>query len=123
LGIEIKRIPKIKRIDKNLKKSVAEDIDAHLKHDMNHLAYNQIKTVRNYTMLPYINLLTLYDQVVYCEKNNIKGDFVECGVWKGGSSGLMALANLEHGKQKDIFICSMCLMISVNPIQKKTEKI
>ena len=30
-------------------------------------------------------MLSLIDAVEYIEKNKIKGDFVECGVWKGGS--------------------------------------
>ena len=47
-------------------------------------------------MMPYFNLAILYEQAVFFEKNNIEGDFVECGVWKGGSVGLMALANLKH---------------------------
>ncbi|MBN2396280.1 MAG: class I SAM-dependent methyltransferase [Candidatus Atribacteria bacterium] len=48
-------------------------------------------------MLPYQNLVTLYEQVVFCEKNKIEGDYVECGVWKDGAVGLMALANLKYG--------------------------
>ena len=44
-------------------------------------------------MMPRVNLQTLYEQAVYCEKNGIEGDFVECGVWKGGAVGMMALAN------------------------------
>ncbi len=56
-----------------------------------------IKIVRKQTMLPYINLLTLYEQVRYLEINNIYGDFVECGVWKGGAVALMALTNLKYG--------------------------
>jgi hypothetical protein len=59
-----------------------------------------IKIVRAYTMLPYIRLLTLYQHIVHCERNGIEGSFVECGVWKGGSVGLMALANLKHGRQR-----------------------
>lgn len=49
-------------------------------------------------MMPLVNLQTLFEQAIYCEKNNIEGDFVECGVWKGGAVGMMALANLQYGK-------------------------
>ncbi|MBL0026761.1 MAG: hypothetical protein IPO98_18030 [Saprospiraceae bacterium] len=48
-------------------------------------------------MLTPLNLLTLFEQAVYCEKKNIEGAFVECGVWKGGAVGIMAKANLEYG--------------------------
>lgn len=36
-------------------------------------------------------MFSLYTSTEYVLKNNIKGDFVECGVWKGGSSLLIAL--------------------------------
>lgn len=55
-----------------------------------------IEVVRRNTMVAHIGLVSLYDQVLFCETHGIAGDFVECGVWKGGSVGLMALANLEH---------------------------
>lgn len=52
----------------------------------------------DYSMMPRINLQTLFEQAVYCEKKNIGGDFVECGVWKGGAVGIMAIANKQFGK-------------------------
>ena len=33
----------------------------------------------------------------YIFKNNLPGDFVECGVWKGGSSMMIALMLKKHG--------------------------
>lgn len=51
--------------------------------------------IKNNTMLSKKRLVTLYQQVAYCEANKIPGAFVECGVWKGGSVGMMALANLK----------------------------
>jgi O-methyltransferase len=35
-------------------------------------------------------MYSLYQSVQYVIKNNIPGDFVECGVWKGGSAMLIA---------------------------------
>jgi hypothetical protein len=63
--------------------------------DLENDANRFVKVVRAHTMLPYQRLVTLYQQAVYCEKQNIPGSFVECGVWKGGAVGLMALANLH----------------------------
>ena len=59
-----------------------------------------IARVADSTMVPIRRLITLYQQVRYCEEAAIPGSFVECGVWKGGSVGLMALANLQHGRQR-----------------------
>ncbi len=56
-----------------------------------------IGRVRANTMLPHSRLVSLHRQVQSCEKRNLRGAFVECGTWKGGAVGLMALANLRHG--------------------------
>ena len=89
-----------------VKKSAEKDLKKTLKYDYGHEAFEQIKIIRPYSMVPYLNLVTLYEQVVFFEKNQIEGDFVECGVWKGGSIGLMALANLKHStiRRKHSFI-------------------
>ena len=45
--------------------------------------------------------LSLYEAINYVFKNNIEGDFVECGVYKGGSSMMMAhLINKTSSKKK-----------------------
>lgn len=58
-----------------------------------------ISTVKPYTMLSQERLLSLFTQVEYCEKAGIPGCYVECGVWKGGSVGLMALTNMKYSTQ------------------------
>ncbi len=59
-----------------------------------------IAVVRPYTMCHDATLITLFRQVVHCEKYDIPGALVECGVWKGGAAGLMARANLACGKER-----------------------
>lgn len=44
-----------------------------------------IKTVKPYTMTGNERLYQLIYCVKYLVENNISGDFVECGVWRGGS--------------------------------------
>jgi len=88
------------KLKKSKTKSIDKDAQKTLKFDYAEEAYEQIKVIRSYSMLPYVNLLTLYEQVVFFERNHIEGDFVECGVWKGGSVGLMALANLKHSNTR-----------------------
>jgi O-methyltransferase len=90
LGLQIRRV-------KTSKISFHIDINRNIGYEFENEANEAIKIVRKNTMLPYVNLVTLYEQVFYCEKNKIEGDFVECGVWNGGAVGLMGLANLKHG--------------------------
>lgn len=45
---------------------------------------------KKYTMTSKERMYALYKSVEYIVKNNIPGNFVECGVWKGGSSMLIA---------------------------------
>ena len=56
--------------------------------------------VKNNTMVPYEGLISLWDQVRYCEIIGMNGALVECGTWKGGAVGLMALANLHYGESR-----------------------
>lgn len=51
--------------------------------------------VKPFTMTSLERGYALYKAVEYICMNRIPGDFVECGVWKGGSTMLMALSLLE----------------------------
>ena len=53
-------------------------------YDFEHNAKEAIAVILQNTMVSFEPLITLYQQVRHCELNNIIGDFVECGVWKGG---------------------------------------
>ncbi|WP_103257651.1 TylF/MycF/NovP-related O-methyltransferase [Tabrizicola aquatica] len=55
-----------------------------------------IPRVRDRTMIAHPALLSLWAQVRHCEVAGLPGAFVECGVWKGGAAGLMALANQAY---------------------------
>ncbi len=55
------------------------------------------RKVKDYTLVPLERCYTLYQAVKYIIKNNITGDLVECGVWKGGSCMLMGYTLLEAG--------------------------
>ncbi len=46
--------------------------------------------VRQFTMVAEASLVDLALQVKYLLVSNIPGDFVECGVWRGGAAFLMA---------------------------------
>ncbi len=68
-----------------------QDIDADKDFQQ---AYAKIKA---YTMVEPERCYALYHAVRYIIRNGIRGDFVECGVWKGGSVMLIAYALLEAG--------------------------
>jgi O-methyltransferase len=50
---------------------------------------------RPYTMTSMQRGLALFRAVRYLCENNIAGDFIECGVWRGGSS-MIAMLSLRH---------------------------
>lgn len=53
-----------------------------------------------YTMLTYPRLAKLYEIAKTLESEKLQGNFVECGVWKGGSAGIVA----DVGKNRDIWL-------------------
>jgi O-methyltransferase len=76
------------------------NIDERLGYELEDEATECIRLVKGNTMLSKRRLVTLYQQVAYCEKFSIPGALVECGVWKGGGAGLMALANLRNSLER-----------------------
>jgi hypothetical protein len=90
-GLEVKR--------KNVLE-VLNDEQSFQGYDYGLEAKDAIRIVQGNTMMAPLNLLTLFEQAVYCEKMNIEGAYVECGVWKGGAVGIMAKANLQFGKAR-----------------------
>jgi O-methyltransferase len=56
-----------------------------------------IKQVSEYTMTSNERMFALYKAVQYIVKADIKGDFVEAGVWRGGSAMIVILALKELG--------------------------
>jgi O-methyltransferase len=56
-----------------------------------------IEKVRPYTMTSNERLFGLIEAVKYVIQHNIPGDFVECGVWKGGSMMAIAETLLQLG--------------------------
>ncbi len=69
-------------------------------YDLEREAREAIAQVADHTMVSFEKLVPLYQQAAYCEEAGLAGAFVECGVWKGGCVGIMALANLKYGKAR-----------------------
>jgi predicted O-methyltransferase YrrM len=59
-----------------------------------HEAYEQ---ARQFTMTSPERMHALYQAARYVARRGLKGDYVECGVWRGGSSMMAALGFLAEG--------------------------
>lgn len=58
-----------------------------------------------YTMVPPDRSFALYGAVKYLSENNVAGDIVECGVWRGGQTMLASFILLENGdSDRDIWL-------------------
>lgn len=64
----------------------------HILKDMEPAFLEIYQKCRPYTMTSPERMYALYKAIQYIVRNNIPGDIVECGVWKGGSSMLAALS-------------------------------
>ncbi len=64
-----------------------------------------VSFVRDFTMTPDIRVLNVIRSIEHIEVNNIAGDFVECGVWRGGASMAGMLASLRCGNmERDFYL-------------------
>lgn len=63
-----------------------------------------VERVRPYTMTREERILGLKRAVRYACRYNIPGDFVECGVWKGGSSMVAAIEFQACGDQRNLYL-------------------
>ena len=71
--------------------------------EFNNDEINLIKSIEDYTMtgrIRVISLLNLYKDVI---NRNIEGDFVECGVWRGGNLILIQKLNELYKQERVIF--------------------
>ncbi|HXI68945.1 MAG TPA: TylF/MycF/NovP-related O-methyltransferase [Verrucomicrobiae bacterium] len=72
---------------------------------------------KRYTMTTPIRCRRLWDSCKTVLEGNVPGCFVECGVWKGGSSGIMALAIKNAGQERNLH-----LFDSFEGLPEPTEK-
>jgi hypothetical protein len=59
---------------------------------------------RRYTMTTPVRCRRLWDSCKQVLDANVPGGFVECGVWKGGSSAIMALAIKNSGQKRHLHL-------------------
>lgn len=54
---------------------------------------------RGYSMLSYARLSALYEIGSWLERRRVRGSFVECGVWNGGSSAVLGSVARRSGER------------------------
>jgi O-methyltransferase len=72
------------------------NLDKEFPSDFSDDEKKNIGAVRSKTMTSLERLVSLSRSIDYLVANKIKGDFVECGVWKGGSMMLAASRLIQH---------------------------
>ena len=100
--VKIKKLIK-KRILKSLNVDIKKSIEIN-NSDFSSFEKEVIKKTSSYTMTGSERIVSLIRAVDYIIENNIKGDIVECGVWKGGSIMAALHALKKHETYKDIYL-------------------
>jgi hypothetical protein len=72
-------------------------ISRHLFTDMESNFFRLHKACRSNSLTSVERMYALYKAVEYLAENGIEGDFVECGVWRGGSTMMACLSLVELG--------------------------
>ena len=63
-----------------------------------------IRTVRPYSMLSYVNLFFLQELARRADALALRGDFVECGVYRGGSAGLLGYHAMRSPAKRNLWL-------------------
>lgn len=89
----------IKRLLKKMRRKIGHISanSADRLHDIEPEFFEIYEQCKPYTLTSLERMYALYNSVSYICKNQIPGDFVECGVWKGGSVMLIALTLMRLG--------------------------
>lgn len=63
-----------------------------------------VRQATPFTMGTQARIISTIESVEYLVRNNIIGDIVECGVWRGGQMMAAALTLIALGEKRDIFL-------------------
>jgi O-methyltransferase len=72
--------------------------DSEDQHIINEECAGILQKCHNFTLTSQHRMYALYKAVEYVVNSGLQGDFIECGVWRGGSSMLIALTLLKMGQ-------------------------
>jgi O-methyltransferase len=85
-------------------RSVGEQLNKKGFPDFSDKELELMQFARPYTMTTGERMFSLINAVEYISKNKIQGDVVECGVWRGGSSMIMATKMLEMSDLRQLYM-------------------
>eukprot|EP00930_Biecheleria_cincta_P050774 TRINITY_DN3594_c0_g1_i1.p1 TRINITY_DN3594_c0_g1~~TRINITY_DN3594_c0_g1_i1.p1 ORF type:complete len:299 (-),score=39.98 TRINITY_DN3594_c0_g1_i1:245-1141(-) len=69
------------------------------------LAFDEVRQLVSFwTLVPKERMRFVYDYIGLLNNKGIKGDIVECGVWKGGMTMAMIFANMQHNLERKFFL-------------------
>ncbi|MFL9831954.1 TylF/MycF/NovP-related O-methyltransferase [Flavobacterium sp. ST-87] len=80
------------------KKEHSSEKKSSVNNDFTLFEKNVISQVKDFTMTSPERIVSLIRAMEYININNIEGDIVECGVWKGGSIGACLLTLIKLNK-------------------------
>ena len=63
-----------------------------------------VRSVEEFTMTSVERRFALIESIRYLHRAGVKGAFVECGVWRGGSSMLMASESQTLDEMRDLYL-------------------
>lgn len=89
---------KISKYFRNNKKEIFLEKKGSVNNDFTLFENDVISKVEDFTMTSPERIVSLIRAVEYIDINNIGGDIVECGVWKGGSIGACLLTLIKLNK-------------------------
>jgi hypothetical protein len=92
-GIKVVRHTTLEKLHNQASK---KELPADISRDSSFLSVYE--KIRPFTLVEIERCYALYKAIHFILANNISGDLVECGVWKGGSCMLMAYTLLEAGE-------------------------
>lgn len=95
------------RMDFRNKEEIEKDFEVRLKKQNNGFDETTIKIyeqVSPFTLTNIERVFALKNAVEYIIKNDIPGDIVECGVWRGGSMMAAALTLLNLGAKRRLYL-------------------
>lgn len=98
-------MPSFRGAAKQLLRRSGVEVTRYPPHDFGEEMQDIWRSVRDYTMTSPERVYALCNAVRYVVDNAIPGSFVECGVWRGGSSMAAARTLLSLGdRSRDLFL-------------------